>query len=148
MRVFATSAALVVLAANPAHASDWDLNCKADKMTDKTNCSLAARKHEGPPRHRFVLVGYESGMLIVSAGRRGGEARLRVDGNSAIITRDCKGEYCVFSKPQTITALQQMRSGSRLMADYATSEGVVGPMEFSLSGFDGLYQEMQAKQRR
>lgn len=84
----------------------------------------------------------------MSAGRRGGEARLRVDGNSAIITRDCKGEYCVFSKPQTITALQQMRSGSRLMADYATSEGVVGPMEFSLSGFDGLYQEMQAKQRR
>lgn len=131
-----------------ASASDWSLDCKPDKMTDKSKCSLSAMKHEGPPHHRFVMVGFEGGMLVVSSGSRPLEARVRVDSNPAIITKDCPGGFCIFSSAQTSAALRQMRNGTRVLADCATLDGRIGPLEFALAGFDGLVQQMQGRQGR
>lgn len=135
------AALFAIMATCTSAQAQWEAKCTPDRMTDKPHCAMLLTII-GPDRLAgYIIVGYEAGHLFASS-RRPSQARLRIDNNPVVVSTDCSADVCFFDKQKTLL-LNQMRSGSRLMVEVTNYNGVLGPLEASLSGFDEALRQMK-----
>jgi hypothetical protein len=144
IRRFCTAGSLVplvlsvqVLVLAPATAEqtfrsdEWITECDADRGSSTPDCSITVPfwQSGGDLDGSFALVVMlQTGNIGIVGQPFPVKAVLRVDKNPPI---ECKQtRYCIFSSPQAVAVVKQLRVGSLILIDVFTAKGV---FSFSLT---------------
>ncbi len=131
--------------------NQWVMNCNTEKGRD---CTVSAMIDGGPNNllGTFLVVSYSvayTTMTVVVNGM-GEQASMQVDQWPWVSTGICTGGECSYEQGRSAEILQAMLRGQQVTIQVSTSDdGMVGPLQNTLSGFAAQYQRaVQAQQRR
>jgi len=129
----------------------WVMNCNTERGLDCTVSNMI----DGGPNNllgTFLIVSYSAAYttLTVVGDGVGKRASLQVDGNPVISTDICGGSgACSYDQQKSAELLQQLRSGSQIVVQISLqNDGMAGPFQQSLAGFETQYRRAVEAQRR
>lgn len=149
-----------LLAVQPAAAETivardgaWTTACKDNRMTDKRECEVVAHLDgtglASPAKYDYsVSYSLSSGLFFALGAPEPMAIRVRVDNLAASSLAMCTRGVCMMKKAPSATLVGQMRKGTRLLVEFVGVGMPPEPLELSLSGFDGAYQQALAEQKK
>lgn len=111
------AALVLLLAASPAVACDWQVTESVDPMTDGKSCTISSASA------KLTLHVYPKHIVFGSSsvyGQRGDSLQVRIDDNKAIVfgrSRSTLSSFAPDSEPAR-TAIDQIRTGQRIRTSY------------------------------
>ncbi len=126
--------------------NQWVMNCNTEKGRD---CTVSAMIDGGPNNllGTFLVVSYSvayTTMTVVVNGM-GQQASMQVDQWPWVSTGICTGGECSYEQGRSAEILQAMLRGQQVTIQVSTSDdGMVGPLQNTLSGFAAQYQRDRA----
>ena len=141
----AFSAAVLPLDAS-AQTNGWKGSCANDRMTDKKDCSVIKTvRSAGAAPWVMLFFSLNNGFFGVASGELGARARVRVDANDVLETRECVRLGCILELADSFTLADQLSKGKSARVEFTTVTGrVVGPYEFTTEGFMPEYQRAKS----
>jgi len=150
MRRTATIAAAICAVLVPfgasAETNGWKGSCATDRMTDKRDCSVI-KTVRSPSTAPWVMLFFSvtNGYFGIASRDLGIRARIRVDSNEALETRDCVRLGCILELADSFALADQLSNGKVALVEFTSVSGrVVGPYEFTTEGFMSEYQRAKS----